>query len=253
METKSLPFEVAELKAAGDGWEVMGYASTFGGSPDSYGDIVAKGAFIDSLAKRDTVLLYQHEQREPIGKQIELKEDDHGLFGHWSLVPTTAGKDAHELLKHGLLNSLSIGFQTVDAEWNEATRILKKVDLFEVSIVTIPANANALITGFKASLPPDMPIVPLLKRAQEAVRVAGAEAKALHQRRHASGRSLNDSHRAALDGFLVEAEALIAELRGLVAVSPEAEASATEIEEMRQRLAGARMAIRRREITARMA
>lgn len=253
METKSLPFHVAELKAAGDGWEVMGYASTFGGAPDANGDIVAKGAFTDSIAKRDTVLLYQHEQREPIGKQIEIKEDDHGLFGHWSLVPTTAGKDAHELLKHGLLNSFSIGYQTVDAEWNETTRILKKVDLFEVSIVTIPANANALITGFKASLPPDMPIVPLLKRAQEAVRVAGGEAKALHQRRQASGRSLNDRHSAAVDEFIAEAEALLAELKALRDVSPEAEASAVEIGEMQQRLATARMAIRRRAITARMA
>lgn len=252
METKSLPFHVAELKAAGDGWEVAGYASTFGGQPDTYGDIVAKGAFLDSIAKRATRLLWQHNIEKPIGKQLDLKEDDHGLFGRWSIVPTATGKEAHELLQAELIDSMSIGFMTKDAEYREdGTRVLKAIDLFEVSLVTVPANSNALITSFKA--PEDIPFVPLLKRAQEAVRVAGGEAKALHQRRQASGRSLNDRHSAAVDEFLAEAEALLAELKALRDVSPEAEASAVEIGEMQRRLATARMAIRRRAITARMA
>ena len=252
METKSLPFQVAELKAAGDGWEVAGYASTFGGQPDTYGDIVAKGAFLDSIAKRATRLLWQHNIEKPIGKQLDLKEDDHGLFGRWSIVPTATGKEAHELLQAELIDSMSIGFMTKDAEYREdGTRVLKVIDLFEVSLVTVPANPSALITSFKA--PEDIPFVPLLKRAQEAVRVAGGEAKALHQRRQASGRSLNDRHSAAVDEFIAEAEALLAELKALRDVSPEAEASAVEIGEMQRRLATARMAIRRRAITARMA
>lgn len=247
METKSLPFQMAELKASGDGWEVAGYASTFGGEPDTYGDVVAKGAFLDSIAKRKTKLLWQHDIAKPIGKQLSLKEDDKGLFGRWSIVPTATGKEAHELLSADLIDSMSIGFMTVDADWSEdGTRVLRQIDLFEVSLVTVPANANALITSFKSALPPDIPFTPLLLRAREAVRVAGAEAKALHLRRAADKRSLNDSHRTAIDEFLTEAEALVAELRGLVAVSPEAGADATEVERMRLSLRLARAKINHR-------
>lgn len=244
METKSLPFQIGELKASGDGWEVAGYASTFLGEPDTYGDIVAKGAFVESLAKRATRLLWQHDTSKPIGRQLSLAEDDHGLHGRWSIVPTSAGKEAHELLREGLIDALSIGFQTVDAEWNETTRILKKVDLFEVSLVTIPANSNALVTSFKA--PDDIPFSPLLKRAAEAVRVASAEAKALHARRAADKRALNDSHRAAVEQFMAEAEALLAELRGLVDVPAEAGADAAERERMALRLKLARATLARR-------
>jgi HK97 family phage prohead protease len=243
---------VQELKASGDGWEVAGYASTFGGTPDTYGDIVAKGAFLDSIAKRKTKLLWQHELAKPIGKQLDLKEDDHGLFGRWSILPTTTGKEAHELLKAELVDSMSIGFTTEEADWNEdGTRVLRRIELFEVSLVTIPANASAVITSFKA--PDDIPFIPLLRRAQEAVRVAGGEAQALHQRRQASGRSLNDKHLAAIEQLATEVETLLAELRAVMDVSPHAEATAAEIEQIRARLLTARLAAHKRALAARTA
>jgi Escherichia/Staphylococcus phage prohead protease len=242
VETKALAFTLTELKAKDTGWEVAGYASTFGGTPDSYGDIVATGAFADSLLARPHVrLLWQHNLEEPIGKAISLKEDDKGLLGHWSLVPTDTGSKAHQLLHAGLVDSLSIGFMTRDAEYkDDGTRILKNIDLFEVSLVTVPANSNAVVTSFKT----DLPFHLLLKQAHDAIALAAHEAKALADRRGADGRSLNDRHIAAIDALLPEAKALVAALDALRVVTPEAKAQASEMA-LRLQLARARLALRR--------
>jgi hypothetical protein len=145
VEHKSLAFNVTELKAKDSGWEVAGYASTFGGEPDSYGDVIAKGAFLTSLIKRPNVrLLWQHDMAEPIGKVVAMHEDDKGLFGQWSLVPTDTGTKAHQLLAAGLVDSLSIGFMDADSEYkDDGTRVLRAIDLFEVSLVTVPRGALA--------------------------------------------------------------------------------------------------------------
>jgi HK97 family phage prohead protease len=151
LEYKSIPFEVKEVvDVSGGGWEIAGYASTFGGEPDSYGDIIAAGAFTESIATRPTKFLYEHF--EPIGKQLEIREDDKGLFGRWSIVNTRTGEDAYKLAKAGVLDSLSIGYFTVDADYDkDGVRILRKVDLYEVSAVAIPANKSAVITDVKSA------------------------------------------------------------------------------------------------------
>lgn len=241
METKALPFALSEIKAAGDGWEVAGYASTFGGEPDSYQDIVAKGAFLTSLVKRPNVrLLWQHDMGEPIGKVLSLVEDEKGLFGRWSLVPTAAGTKAHTLLAADLVDSLSIGFLTEQADYREdGVRVLKAVELVEVSIVTIPANISAVITSWKADLPTHV----LLKQATEVLRETVREVEARRERRAAEHRPLNDTNIAAFAELVREAEAL-AERLALRVVPPDAEAQAAEmalrISMARRRLAYAR-------------
>lgn len=155
---KSIPFEVKELREIeGGGWEIAGYASTFGPPADAYGDVIAPGAFAASIAERATKFLYEHFT--PIGKQLELREDPHGLYGRWSIVDTVAGTDAYKLAKAGVLDSLSIGYITRESEEREdGSRVLTRVDLFEVSCVAIPANPNAVITDVKgdrrAAAPP---------------------------------------------------------------------------------------------------
>lgn len=149
LEYKSIPFEVKEVVSVADGgWEVSGWASTFGGEPDSYGDVIVAGAFAESIAARPTKFLFEHF--EPIGKQLEIREDDKGLWGRWSIVDTQTGTDAYKLVKSGVLDSLSIGYMTLEADFREdGIRLLRKVDLFEVSAVAIPANRNAVITDVK--------------------------------------------------------------------------------------------------------
>lgn len=224
VERKILPLHIDEIKAQGDGWFVAGMASTFWGAPDSYGDIVAKGAFAESLKARPSVpLLWQHDQCEPIGKTVSLSENDSGLFGHWSLVPTATGRKAHQLLDAELVTGLSIGFIARDAEYNDDdVRVLKAVDLYEVSLVTIPANASAVVTSFKTAVP----FAQLLEQAGEVARSVTREAKALRDRRAATNRArpLNDQHTQAIADYLAEVKTLHEELSALVVVESEAKA-----------------------------
>jgi HK97 family phage prohead protease len=149
LEYKSIPFELKEMVPVdGGGWEISGYASTFGGEPDSYGDVIVAGAFAESIASRPTKFLFEH--RDPIGRQLDIREDERGLFGRWTIVDTAAGTDAYKLAKAGVLDSLSIGYLTLEAEFREdGVRLLRKVDLYEVSAVAIPANVNAVVTDVK--------------------------------------------------------------------------------------------------------
>ena len=154
LEYKSVPFAVKTIDPAPSGWEIEGLASTFWGSPDAYGDVVAPGAFSESIATRATKFLYEHY--EPIGKQLEIRETEAGLYGRWSIVNTRAGEDAHKLAVAGVLDSLSIGY--IPLEWEtraDGVRVLQKVDLLEVSAVALPANSNAVITGVKRRAIPD--------------------------------------------------------------------------------------------------
>jgi hypothetical protein len=154
LEYKSVPFEVkaADRNAADTGWEIAGLASTWWGEPDAYNDVVAPGAFAASIAERPTKLLYEHHT--PIGKQVEIRETEDGLYGRWSVVDTQVGTDAYKLAKAGVLDSLSIGY--IPLEWEiraDGVRVLQKCDLFEVSAVAIPANTNAVITDVKRAQP----------------------------------------------------------------------------------------------------
>jgi HK97 family phage prohead protease len=143
-----------EVKSADDGgsWTISGYASTFGPPADSQGDIIAEGAFTASLATRATKFLFEHQT--PIGKQLEIRQDPRGLWGRWSVLPTQAGKDAYLLAKAGVLDSLSIGFiARASRPLGDGTRLLTRIDLFEVSAVALPSNSNAVITDVRTRAP----------------------------------------------------------------------------------------------------
>lgn len=157
MDKKTAP--ILEIKSLKDTGEFEGYGSTFGGEPDAYGDVVADGAYADSLAShkaRGTMpkLFWQHNADEPIGKWLDAKEDDHGLLMHGKLnMDVQRGREAHALLKAGDIDGLSIGYRikeySVDTETNVWT--LEKLDLVEVSIVSVGANENAVVQSIKAA------------------------------------------------------------------------------------------------------
>lgn len=155
METKILQV-AAELKADGEGI-VEGYGSIFG-NEDSYGDIVAPGAFEETLAEAKAVgrypaMLWQHDPSEPIGVWTDMTEDSRGLKVRGKFADTQRGQEALALVKMGALTGLSIGYSTVGAEYDDQaeTRTLTKVKLWEVSPVTFPANDKARITRVKSA------------------------------------------------------------------------------------------------------
>lgn len=152
------PFEV---KADVDRGVFEGYASYFG-NKDSYGDVVEKGAFADTL-KNDAhrvKVLWQHNPYQPIGKPLHMEEDSKGLYVRAKVAPTTLGKDVLVLLREGVINELSIGYVPVEDEWDdkEQVRRLKKIKLYEFSPVTWAANELAVITGVKAAPPVNVTI-----------------------------------------------------------------------------------------------
>lgn len=142
--------------ATGEAGTFTGYASVFGGEPDSYGDVIAPGAFAASLAEHKAgntrpLLLWQHDQSEPVGVWESVEEDAHGLKVSGRLVLDTArGRDAYALLKAGALNGLSIGYRVRDYERRGRGRLLKHIELIEISIVSVPAASPARITSVKS-------------------------------------------------------------------------------------------------------
>lgn len=149
-----------ELKLAGSAeGMVSGWASTFGGEPDAYGDIIEANAFKGSIAQHKAdgsapLMLWSHNPDEPVGRWIEFYEDERGLFMRGQLnLETSRGKDAHAHLKAGDLNGLSIGYRVPPGGAKagpNGTTILTNLELLEASVVAFPANRRARITGIKS-------------------------------------------------------------------------------------------------------
>jgi HK97 family phage prohead protease len=146
----SPPLRITEIKASDGSMEVAGYVSTFL-NRDFGGDIVQPGAFTKTLSEQSPVrFLYGHDSHSVLGKPLELRADDKGLFGRFAISQTQLGKDVHTLLKDGALDSFSIGYIPTDVDHDEhGNRLLKAVDLLECSVVAMPMNAHATVTAVK--------------------------------------------------------------------------------------------------------
>lgn len=187
LKTKAFEFDT---KAISDDGLFSGYGSVFG-VVDSYNEVVAPGAFLESLAEtkkkgRTFPILWQHRTGEPIGNwKIEtLKEDDHGLVGDGELwlEDSAYAKTAYRGMKSGAITGLSIGYWVRESTFDEKTRIrtLTKLDLVEISIVTTPANDEARIDAVKARLAQGQ--YPTLREFEEFLREKGfsrSEAEAI--------------------------------------------------------------------------
>ena len=145
-----------------------GYGAVFG-NIDSYGDVIAPGAFAESLASHKSagsspLMFLNHDAfgSLPIGKWSDMSEDGFGLKVTGELLDTTAGIDTYKALKAGAINGLSIGFRPVEwqmrANPEDPRRTLKKVELVEVSVVTIPANQKARVQDVKSFAEQDMSV-----------------------------------------------------------------------------------------------
>jgi HK97 family phage prohead protease len=200
----SAPLAIDEVKAAGDSWSVSGYVATFG-NVDLGGDVVMRGAFDETLADGHKVkFLFAHDMTKPLGVPNSFKIDDKGLFGTFKISKTQLGEDVHTLLKDGAIDSFSMGYFTEDAEYDDVgTRLLKKVELVEASVVSLPMNPKAVVTNVKA----DQPFGALLKQAADALGLGLTEAEALWARRLQEGREPAESHIEAVKALLAAVEA----------------------------------------------
>lgn len=156
-----------------------GYASVFD-IVDSYGEVVAPGAFSESIAAIEESgdplpALWQHFASQPIGGYDVLKEDGKGLrvAGQLLVNDIPLARQAQALMKARIVKGLSIGYYVADSSYNEKTgiRTLKKLDLVEVSIVTFPANPEAQVDAIKSRIARGS--LPTLSEFESLLREAG--------------------------------------------------------------------------------
>lgn len=144
-----------ELKHVDEDGTFEGYASVFG-IEDLDGDIINKGAFDDSITKaangKMPKMLWQHNPSIIIGKFTDIKQDEKGLFIKGKLITEVEkGREAHILMKEQVLDAMSVGFNITEGINRKGGGIeIKKLDLWEISIVTWGANPEALISNVKS-------------------------------------------------------------------------------------------------------
>jgi len=151
------PFEV---KAVEEDGTFSGYLSVFN-NVDQGGDIVVPGAFTENLEAWKSKgelppVLWQHRAGEPIGPFLEMREDSIGLWvkGRLLVDDIPRAKEARALLKAKAIKGMSIGYVSRDDSWDRVTgvRTLKKVDLWEGSLVTFPMNNMAGVSSVKSAI-----------------------------------------------------------------------------------------------------
>ena len=184
---KTITFNIADVKSISvTGRTVTGYLAAFN-NKDGDGDILIKGCFAKSLAERGVnhtggnsiAHLWQHKMDMPLGKYKVLQEDDYGLYFECEYDDIQKANDALIQFKSGTLKNFSIGYCYVwdkmeymdycakdslivtpgnccpqcGAKQSELSYcfVIRELDLFEGSVVTLAANENALFTGIKSA------------------------------------------------------------------------------------------------------
>lgn len=168
-EEKVLTLVEAKAESEGNG-KLEGYGSVFG-SIDSYGDTIEPGAYAETIEPflKDGFIAWGHDWANPVATPSAAREDTRGLFlvaeFHSHAEAQRARSITSERLARGKSMGLSIGYEALEWEfrkvdtpvrgpWGEYTdkvRVLKKIKLFEVSLVTVPAEPKAQVTGAKGA------------------------------------------------------------------------------------------------------
>lgn len=171
MQHMTIPFRELKLATAEDSaqMEFSGYGAAFG-NVDSYGDVIAPGAFANFLSDVEAgrqpwpAMLSQHggmgltaEDMTPVGIWTKLSEDGKGLPVDGKLAETPRGTELYTLMKmqpRPAIDGLSIGY--IPKKWDPRTkpeeprRTLREIVIMEISPVTFPANGKARVGSVKS-------------------------------------------------------------------------------------------------------
>jgi len=221
MKTKNAPSNkhlatTFKVKAVNDDGTFSGYGSVFD-LVDSYSDVVQRGAFQETLkawAKKGNFpsMLWQHKYDEPLGVYTLMEEDEHGLYleGRLLIDDDPLARRAYAHLKAGSITGLSIGYSIPrgGASWDEGAGVyrISQVDLWEVSLVTFPANDAARVDTVKSAMQGPRQFEKFLRDAG----LSRTEAKALM----ADGYKAVSQRDAGMGGLLDEINQLTIQLRG---------------------------------------
>ena len=157
-------FKSFEMKAQDNGM-IAGYFSTYDVEPDSYGDIIEKGAFTETIAKRAESghpfpLCFNHDFSAVIGSVKKIEDTEKGPYIEAEFLDTQMAQDVRKMLQSGAIYQFSFAYDvlqsrvpTEEEKKMGIGNVLQKLDVFEISVVTVPANQNAVATEVKAIEP----------------------------------------------------------------------------------------------------
>lgn len=149
-----------DIKADEGTGTISGYFSTYDPIPDSYGDVVAPGAFTETIKAREETghpfpLCWNHDLDQIIGKVDSIEDTEKGPLMTASFFDTPLAQEKREIVKSGVVYQFSFAYDVEEAgpvKLEDGTKAneLRKLNLYEVSVVPIPANQNAVMTEVKA-------------------------------------------------------------------------------------------------------
>lgn len=155
-----------ELKAKEDGTGMIaGFFSTYDEEPDSYGDIIKPGAFTETIKKREESghpfpLCFNHDFSAIIGAVDLIKDTEKGPYIEAHFLDTEQAQDVRKMLQSGAIYQFSFAYDVLGSERPTAAQkkkgiynVLTKLEVFEISVVTVPANQNAVATEVKNAEP----------------------------------------------------------------------------------------------------
>lgn len=177
-QTLNIGLELKAINARG----FEGHGSIFR-NVDLGGDIVVPGAFQRTLAKHGKAgalppMFWMHKPDHVPGAWMEMREDDVGLFVHGQLADTTLGNEMRTLLQMKAVRGLSIGYRPIDTDFDaDGNRLLKEIDLWEVSLVSLAMNPLARVEQAKSRLSRDGEYCPTEREFERILRDAGCSKK----------------------------------------------------------------------------
>ncbi len=140
---------------------IAGFFSTYDKTPDSYGDIIEPGAFTETIKAREETghpfpLCFNHDFSAVIGAVKSIEDRERGPYIEAGFLDTQLAQDVRKMVKSGAIWQFSFAYDVLEARQpSEEERksgvenVLTKLDLFEISVVTVPANQNAVMTEVK--------------------------------------------------------------------------------------------------------
>jgi len=176
--TLTIPLEIKSLSDR----EFDGHGSVFR-NVDLGGDIVVPGAFKRSLAehrKNGSLpgMFWMHDPSRVAGKWLSMSEDSEGLAVKGVLADTELGNEIHTLLKMDAVRGLSIGYRTLDQDFDkDGNRLIKEAELWEVSVVSLPMNPLAQVAHVKSQLSATGEYVPTARQFEQMFREMGCSKK----------------------------------------------------------------------------
>lgn len=155
-----MEYKTMQLKADEAG-KISGFFSTYEKTPDSYGDIIEPGAFEKTIEARKESghpfpICFNHDFSSVIGS-CEVRSEEKGPFMEGEFLDTQLAQDVRKMVKSGAIYQFSFAYDVLkrrDPNEEEVkagvTNVLQEVEVFEISVVTVPANQNAIITDIKS-------------------------------------------------------------------------------------------------------